>query len=278
MDALRKGRSKEYIPVSLCPRNPETGELLKPNAFDNSYIQLEANMSEDTHSNVDLVQPNIPHESYLATYITALDLCLQGIISPSTLGIDTKKLDNADAQREKEKATLYTRNKIVDAIQNIFPVLVDYTLKTYDTLLEQPIQDIKADIPFGEYANPSFESQVETVSKAKTGGVMSIEAAVEELYGDSKDQEWKDEEVARLKVEQGIADMEEPAVNMDGVALQDATTQNTLNGAQIGSLMNVIAMVKDGSVTRTEAISIITSTLGISKESAETFIENKIEG
>ena len=45
---------------------------------------------------------------------------------------------------------------------------------------------------------------------------MSIEASVDELYGDSRDDEWKKEEVARLKAEQGIVtDMEEPAVNLD---------------------------------------------------------------
>ena len=52
---------------------------------------------------------------------------------------------------------------------------------------------------FGEYANPSFEAQIETVSKGKTGGVMSIEASVDELYGDSKTEEWKQQEVQRLK-------------------------------------------------------------------------------
>ena len=43
---------------------------------------------------------------------------------------------------------------------------------------------------------------------------MSIEAAVEELYGDSRDEEWKAEEVKRLKAEQGIAELEGPGVNM----------------------------------------------------------------
>ena len=46
---------------------------------------------------------------------------------------------------------------------------------------------------------------------------MSVEASVEELYGDTKDEEWKKEEVARLKAEQGIADEQEPALNMEGV-------------------------------------------------------------
>ena len=44
---------------------------------------------------------------------------------------------------------------------------------------------------------------------------MSIEASIDELYGDSRDDEWKKEEVERLKAEQGIVDVQEPAVNMD---------------------------------------------------------------
>ena len=43
--------------------------------------------------------------------------------------------------------------------------------------------------------------------------MMSIEAQVEELYGDSKDDAWKQEEIARLKAEQGIAKVEEPGIN-----------------------------------------------------------------
>ncbi|MDO5403660.1 MAG: capsid protein [Eubacteriales bacterium] len=221
MDALRRGRSKEYVPDTLIPRNPATGEPLKPNAFDNQYIQCEGGMGEGENNKVELIQPNIPHESYLATYITALDLCLQGLISPSTLGIDTKKLDNADAQREKEKATLYTRNKIVEAVQNTFPDVVNVAIKTYEVLMNQPVTKQTVDIPFGEYANPSFESQVETVTKAKQGGVMSIEASVEELYGDSKDKSWKTEEIKRLKEEQGIVGMEEPAVNTEGLNVSE---------------------------------------------------------
>lgn len=222
MDALRKARTKEYIPESLLPRNPNTGEVIKPSAFDNAYIQQDDSMQEGVAQQVQVVQPDIPHESYLSTYVTALDLCLQGIISPSTLGIDVKKLDNADAQREKEKATLYTRNKIVEAMQSAIPQLVDVAIKAYNTRNTKAIEDVKAEIPFGEYANPSFESQVETVSKARTGQIMSIEAAVEELYGDTKEDKWKQDEVARLKAEQGIVEAGEPSLNTEGVVVDES--------------------------------------------------------
>ena len=168
-EALRRGRSKEYIPTSLCPRNPDTGEIIKPNDFDNQYLRVEGSLSEDGKDKVELIQPEIPHESYLSTYVTALDLCLQGLISPSTLGIDVKKLDNAEAQREKEKATLYTRNKIVETIQHSLPEVVNTAIQTYEVLTRQAVTSHTVEIPFGEYANPSFESQVETISKGKTG-------------------------------------------------------------------------------------------------------------
>lgn len=219
MDAVRASRTTKYIPKNLLPRDPETGYVKNPNDFDNRYIASESDMDENAKNEIKVTQPAIPSENYLQSYITALDACLQGIISPSTLGIDVKKLDNAEAQREKEKATLYTRNKIIEALQDCLPVLVNNVLKSMDTYNKKSIgEDIEVSIEFGEYANPSFEAVVETVSKAKTGGIMSIEASVDELYGDSKDDDWKAEEVKRLKAEQGITEMEEPAIpNIDTV-------------------------------------------------------------
>lgn len=216
MDALRKGRSKEWIPESLLPRDPESGAIIKPNAFDNSYIKRGDDLSENAQNKIEVTQPTIPHDSYLATYITALDLCLQGLISPSTLGIDVKKLDNADAQREKEKTTLYTRGNIVDILQDQIPLFIQKVFNVVSISQNNVPTEVKCTIDFSEYANPSFESQVETVGKAKTQGIMSVEASVDELYGDTKDEEWKKEEVARLKAEQGIAEEEEPALNLEG--------------------------------------------------------------
>ncbi len=215
MDAIRAGRAKEYIPECLIPRNPETGELLSPNHFDNRFIAIGNDMAEGVGNKIDVEQPDIPHESYLASYCTALDLCLQGLISPSTLGIDVKKLDNAEAQREKEKATLYTRDTMINALQVDIPQLVETAIKAYNEFYHKPVKPVKVTAEFGDYANPSFESQVETISKARTGQIMSVDAAIDALYGDDKDEEWKKGEVQRIKEELGIAEMEEPGVNLE---------------------------------------------------------------
>lgn len=226
IDALRAGRAKTYIPDDLLPRNPNTGEILKPSYFDNRYIQTDKCMKENVASTIDTEQPTIPTENYISTYVTALDLCLQGIISPSTLGIDNKKLDNAEAQREKEKTTLYTRNKIIESISDMLPSLIDSIFKAYNTLLEQPIEDNVIEISFGEYASPSFEAVVETLSNPNTP--MSIEAKVEEMWGDSKTEEWKKEEVERIKEQTGVVVMDEPSVpGYDEVNLDN---ENSLDG------------------------------------------------
>ena len=157
------------------------------------------------------------------------------MISPGTLGIDVKKLDNAEAQREKEKATLYTRNAVVDALQEDLKELVSVSIMAYRELNSIANNSpVDVDVSFGEYANPSFESQVETVGKGKTQGIMSIEACIDELYGDSRDDAWKEEEVARLKAEQGITELEEPAVNMETGGFQIGGLQNGGNDRQTG--------------------------------------------
>lgn len=212
MDALRAGRTKQYIPDCMIPKNPDTGKSVKPNAFDNRFIMVDNDMSESGNGNrIYTESPTIQHESYLSSYITALDLCLQGVISPSTLGIDVKKLDNAEAQREKEKTTLYTRQSYVELLESVIPQLVKTALNVDAIINNQPFvpDDLEVTLNFGEYANPSFESQVETVGKARQSGVMSIEASVDELYGDSKDEDWKEKEVKRIKEEMGIAVAEE---------------------------------------------------------------------
>lgn len=230
MDALRAGRAKTYIPDCLVPKDPHTGQIIKPNSFDNRYLSGEGDAREGQKNEITTEQPTIPHESYLASYITALDQCLQGVIAPSTLGIDVKKLDNADAQREKEKATLYTRNAIIEALQETLPVLVSACINAYNLLLKKAVEEVDVNIQFGEYANPSFESQVETIVKAKQGGIMSIEETIEQLYGDTKDEHCKQEEIMRLKAEQGIAEVVEPEPSLENedfkVNIEEGMVQN----------------------------------------------------
>lgn len=217
-DAIRLGRIKRYIPATLLPRNPETGAVITPSPFDNQYIAVKGSLAEGSQEKITTEQPTINYEGFVLTYVNNLDICLQGLISPSTLGIDTKKLDNAEAQREKEKTTLYTRAQIVSVMQKTVEELVQVTLKAHMVRLGRSIQDVECEVEFGEYANPSFEAQIETVGKAAASQIMSIDTQVETLWGDTKEEEWIKDEIARIKNEKGIAEVMEPSVVPNGFA------------------------------------------------------------
>ena len=124
---------------------------------------------------------------------------------------------------------------IIDVLLKFIPKVINTVLKSKAQMEKKPLpEDKNIDPKFGEYNNPSFEAQVETVGKGRSQGIMSVEASVDELYGDNKDENWKREEVARLKAEQGIIDIEEPAVNFDlemedNATDTDVATNNTEN-------------------------------------------------
>ena len=209
IDAIRDGRVQKYIPEDLVPKDIN-GNLMKPNPFDNRFLKVGSSLAEDAKNEIDMKQANINYEAYVESYSNAIDMCLQGIISPSTLGIDLKKTDNAEAQREKEKTTLYTRGKMVDILTEVIPELVNIILKTDDVLNKKNTGEYEVSIVFGEYASPSFDTVVETVGKAKTYGVMSIEQCIEEMYGDTWTDEEKEEEIKRIKEQNGYLVAEEP--------------------------------------------------------------------
>lgn len=277
IDALRAGRAKTYIPKGLIPRDEHTGALLKPNPYVNQFIAIESNMDEGVKNQIEVVQPNIPTDSYVQTYITALDLCLQGLISPSTLGIDVKKLDNAEAQREKEKTTLYTRQSVVDALADVVPRVVNASLNAQLTSQGKSAQTIECSVEFGEYASPSFEAVVETLSNPNTP--MSIEARVEEMWGDSRTQEWKEREVALIKAQSGVAMAEEPALEQGASAeptevneVIDETIAKTLNGAQTQSLINIVMQYKSGVLSENQALQIISTSIGVPVDQARALL------
>ena len=201
LDAVRMGRVKRYIPEDMVPRDPDTGRVLEPNLFDNAYIAVGSANAEGAAEKIEVSQPSIDVAAYRESYAAFLDLALQGIMSPATLGIDLKKTDNAEAQREKEHITMHVRGKIVDALGETLPRLAAALLQTEDLLAGRPAGEYAPSVRFGEYASPDFGSTVETVALGRSAGIISVEQAVEELYGDSWTAEEKAAEAERIRQE-----------------------------------------------------------------------------
>ena len=140
---------------------------------------------------------------YNANAKAKLDFILTRLLRPATLGIDIAKKDNADAQREKEKITIMTRNNIIDRQERILKQLFSLCLdvKQYLDSGNMPKdQNYEISIKFDEFANPSFESELEILGNAWTVGCISTDKYVELLWKDSiseeekaKEKQWLDE-------------------------------------------------------------------------------------
>ncbi len=212
IDAIRAGRVVKYIPMSLIPRDPNTGAFQEVSSFGAEVVKLNGSLDERQAEMVEVSQPDIKYDAFVTTYTNALLMCLQGIISPATLGIDVGKMSSAEAQREKKDITGDTRNTITAALEKQLPKLINAILMTYANLQgKNPVEE-EVDVSFGEYGAPDFDSRVETVGKAATYGIMSTETQVDELWGGSKDDEFKAAEVQRIKTEKGIMSASEPSV------------------------------------------------------------------
>lgn len=214
-DAIRAGRVSKYIPEQMIPHDPKDGSLTPVNSFGTEFITVTPPISENgaEGQKIEVVQPDIKYEAFVSGYTNALLMCLQGLVSPATLGIDVGKMSSADAQREKKDVTGNTRNTITSALEKALPKLIEAVMKTYDNMRGQPPADCgEIIVSFGEYGAPDFDSRVETVGKASAYGVMSVKTQVEELWGSSKDEEWKSAEVKRIMQEKGLAQGSEISV------------------------------------------------------------------
>lgn len=211
-DAIRSGRVQKYIPSALIPRSPKDGSLQMPDSFGCQFIRTESSNKENAQDKIETIQPEIRYEAFLASYTASLDMCLQGIMSPATLGIDLGKMSSAEAQREKKDVTGITRNAITDALEKALPALAQVALAAQDLLQNRIPKNYESTVSFGEYGAPSFDARVQTIGAAAGSGVMSVEAQVDELWGSSKDDDWKTKEVTRIRFERGIEEFPEPDV------------------------------------------------------------------
>jgi len=180
----------EYYPADLLERNGRTGEPEMPSCYNRQFIKKEGLPNGDGSMNgeIQTTQPNLNFEQYSLNAKNILDYILTGILSPATMGIDIAKKDNAEAQREKEKVTIMTRNNIIASETKILTQLIKLCLYIQDYL--EFNGNIKLDkhkdisIKFDEFANPSFENELETLGNAWDKGLISTDKYVELLWGD----------------------------------------------------------------------------------------------
>ena len=118
-------------------------------------------------------------------------------MSPATLGIDVAKKDNAAAQREKEKVTIFTRNTVIYEETKMFQRLANDLLVAWELMHTGKItcKKYSVSVQYEEFADASFENKLETVLAGWQAGIMSDKTALRYLHGDRLSKEEFDEEL-----------------------------------------------------------------------------------
>jgi hypothetical protein len=192
-NAMRRSTVQEYFDTDFLERDRQTGLPIQPKCFDRKFTMFhgakDSNGNNSRSDPVQVTQPKLDFEQ-LETEMSSIKAdILDGVLSPATLGIDVSRRDNATAQREKEKVTVFTRNRIISSTQKQISALLSQSLLARELMLTGKTQAKASAHPvsvkYGEFANDSFESRLDTLGKAYESGIISTGVYLDKLYGDS---------------------------------------------------------------------------------------------
>lgn len=160
----------------------------------------------DIKKHIDLFQPNIRVAEYdkLASDLKAQILAIAGISPVSTGLAGFERVDaSADSQREREKASLRTRDFALAIRKTIFESLFVKLLQYEDYLNERTLGEYELTVEFSEWSVPTLDDKVDTITKALQAGAIDVLTAVQEMFP-NKDEEEIGRIVFNIKLEQGI--------------------------------------------------------------------------
>jgi hypothetical protein len=189
-NAVRRSTPVEYFDTNFLERDRKTGIPVQPKVYDRKFTFIAGTTSADGESGgkaVETTQPNLDFKKYSEQAIDILTQIVTGIMSPATLGIDISKRDNAEAQREKEKVTIFTRNMIIDTETDILKSLFSQALCAYECMHTGKITKKEYDmsINFSEFADDSFENKLTVLGDALSKKNLSPSMYMSRLYGHS---------------------------------------------------------------------------------------------
>lgn len=239
-NAVRRSTAIEYFNTDYLERDAKTGLPKQPKAFDRKYTMYAGQKNADGVSGdgnpVQVTQPAINFQQYSDQAIQIMLQIINGVMSPATLGIDIAKKDNAEAQREKEKVTIFTRNSIIDVETEILKSLCSQLLCAYEFMQTGTItcKDYEISVKFSEFADDSYENKLSVLSQAFDTQALSEEMYMSKLYGDTltkaewdRELDWLKENHTQPKVDgmQGIAGGGENMPGMFGGIGDDEETE-----------------------------------------------------
>lgn len=210
----------EYYPVDVLERGKQ-GETKLPSVYNRQFIKSVSFPDGDgkLQGEIKTSQPQLYFDQYIERFKALIDVAITGILSPASMGIDIAKKDNADAQREKEKVTIFTRNNVIDAetkqLKELFSLAL--MIKEYMDTDTISLTEYDISVKYCEFANPTFEAMSKILLPMWTSGGISTEMYVDKLYGDSLSEEEKQQEIVELEENKKMDNMNLGDFGLDGM-------------------------------------------------------------
>lgn len=224
---IRNNKTMRYIPTSMLPRDYRTDDkgnqiviTREPDAFITNYQKVEDTYGENTDQKVEVVHVEDKMASLLEKWKVGITTVCNGAgISPLALGITGLEAINsgADSQRERNKATIETRNAKLELwepyLEELFIKMLEFNhwYKNKFNIDQNGVDDTDIDwsncnisVVFPDYIVETSQDVITTWGGAKQMGVASTETVIDKIHKDWSE-EAKKEEINRIKFEQGTS-------------------------------------------------------------------------
>lgn len=204
-NTVRESTPMSYYDTSYLERDPATNLPIAPKSFNRKYTTYKGTVNADGINEgkgpVTVTQPKLDFLQYDGEAAALLTEIVNGILSPASLGVDLAKKDNADAQREKEKVTVFTRNKILKSETVILKKLMNELMCAQELMNTGSIttKEYDIDVEFSEFADDSFENKIGTLSTPLSLKAISPKMYLKKLYGNSLSESEFNEELAYIE-------------------------------------------------------------------------------
>lgn len=175
-----------------------------PKTFERKYVRVRGARSADGgmqgNEPVTVTQPNLNSDMYIADIEEKQRMIINGFLSPATLGLDVAKKDNADAQREKEKVTIFTCNTLSVIEGKILNSLFKQLLVAKEFLVTGKITTLDYDVTvqYSDFFGEPFSERFTVLSQGMANDAISPEMFVDKVYGNTLTDDKRDREIAYL--------------------------------------------------------------------------------
>lgn len=207
-----------------------------------NFIKIKTDNREDSKV-VGVTEFNDETEKHFVKFQNSLAIaCANCGISPITLGIPGLiAIDSSDKSiRERSKVTTETRNLKIMLWKPFIEKMLKQCLKFSKWLTTIPgygnsqealdwkkkldkldLDNLKIYVSFPDYIVDAKETKINTATTAVNGNVMSIETAIDEIYGDNWSEQKKQDEVNRILFRMGMMQEDNGLASLESVTIEN---------------------------------------------------------